>query len=179
MFDHRFTSGSREDSIRVWSVSHLTGPAVSRIAIGVPTASPDRWRALESADDLGLASIQLSRTWSVFNQSGDLPAMRSDRFWRVLRSSGTEELFKSLSNRPVCAPTVLALTLRGPSGGHCVELFCETNLNHKQWALRAHCLLDRGCIEAIMKAPRSGPRRAPGGSVREGGSFAERLEASM
>ena len=35
----------------------------------------------------------------------------------------------------------IALTLRGPSGGHCVELQVVANLSRKQWALRAHCLL--------------------------------------
>jgi hypothetical protein len=61
----------------------------------------------------------------------------------------------------------LALTLRGPSGGHCVELHCEANIDRKQWARRAHCLLALVFFELKMKAPRSGPRRAPGGSVQE------------
>ena len=43
---------------------------------------------------------------------------------------------------------LLVLTLRGPSGGHCVELHFEARLNHKQWALRAHCLLALGFFEA-------------------------------
>ena len=54
---------------------------------------------------------------------------------------------------------LLVLTLRGPSGGHCVELHCEAYLDRKQWALRAHCLRPIGFCEPETKAPRSGPRR--------------------
>ena len=53
-----------------------------------------------------------------------------------------------------------ALTLRGPSGGHCVELHCKAYLKRKQWALRTHCLHARLFCELKLKAPRSGPRRA-------------------
>jgi hypothetical protein len=51
---------------------------------------------------------------------------------------------------------LLALTLRGPSGGHCVELHFQANLERKQWARRAHCLLVLVVFEFRMKAPRSG-----------------------
>ena len=53
--------------------------------------------------------------------------------------------------------------LRGPLRGASGE---PTDPNRKQWARRAHCLLALGFCEAQLKAPRSGPRRAPGGSVQ-------------
>jgi hypothetical protein len=60
---------------------------------------------------------------------------------------------------------VSALTLQGPSGSHCVGLSwaLQKTKARKQWALRAHCLRSR---LVLIEAPRSGPRRAPGGSVR-------------
>ena len=62
---------------------------------------------------------------------------------------------------------ILALALRGPSGGHCVGLSFWASQNpraSKQWARRAHSLPLR--LVASLEAPRSGPRRAPGGSVQ-------------
>ena len=50
---------------------------------------------------------------------------------------------------------------RGPLRGASGE---ATNLNGKPWAQRAHGCPDLVSCEAQMKAPRSGPRRAPGGS---------------
>ena len=54
---------------------------------------------------------------------------------------------------------LLALTLREPSGGHCVELKGKAGLSRKQWARRAHCLFAPRFSQAKMKALRSGPRR--------------------
>ena len=61
-----------------------------------------------------------------------------------------------------------AITLPGPSGGHCVELKGD-------WARKGesrHTLGPEGPQRARLflhlKAPRSGPRRAPGGSVQTG-----------
>ena len=74
-------------------------------------------------------------------------------------------LVKSISMPPTLL--LLAMTLRGPSGGHCVELHGEANLYRKQWAPRAHCLIALVFIELELKAPCSGSRRAPGGKQAE------------
>ena len=58
-----------------------------------------------------------------------------------------------------------ALTLRGPSRGHCVELQVgPLSISRKQWALRAHCLpalgwVARSQIESPTQWPPEGPRR--------------------
>ena len=94
------------------------------------------------------------------------------------RKSEFVALLSGRGRQKSCNRPCSALTLRGPSGGHCVELQLRPVSGRRQWARRAHCLLayPRVC-EAQMKAPRSGPRRAPGGSVQEGGSVTRLLTA--
>jgi hypothetical protein len=72
-------------------------------------------------------------------------------------------------------PAPFPLTLRGPSGGHCVEL--HGGPTWLKLAIRWGPLRDPQRVELFysdtliiyQEAPRSGPRRAPGGSVGEEG----------